>query len=340
MKRISSADEAILSTGSDFLLDEAGIASAYRTHCNVYEALREEIVFILDDKIKENGVKIHMIESRVKELSSLLGKCTRKATNDPFSDFVDIAAARVVCLFRSDIEKLKQIISGSFDVLHIDDKIEKGNDPLSYLSVHIICQMKPGFSGPRYEKILNKKFEIQLRTLCMHCWAAVSHYVDYKGDWDVPANLKMALSALSGLFYVADSEFEQFNAAMIASKKSAEAVHRAESEDINLDTVNALLRRTFPNRKAAQTNKISELVQEIKAAGYLSLDKLESDLKTGIKHVTEYEKKQKSGRLFFVDIGAARHALEAVSENFAEIRRQENERVRSSMSGRKRPPSP
>jgi hypothetical protein len=41
----------------------------------------------------------------------------------------------------------------------------------------------------------------------MHCWAAVSHYLDYKGDWDVPVDLKRALSALSGLFYVADNEF-------------------------------------------------------------------------------------------------------------------------------------
>lgn len=36
-------------------------------------------------------------------------------------------------------------------------------------------------------------FEIQVRTLCMHAWAVVSHYLDYKGDWDVPADLKLSL---------------------------------------------------------------------------------------------------------------------------------------------------
>lgn len=217
MNKITLPDEAQVSTGSNFVLDEAGITNAYLAQRSVYEALREEIVFVLQDRIALNAIKIHAIESRVKELPSLLDKCARKATNDPFLNFSDIAAARVICLFRSDIENLKKLVTEDFEVISIDDKIEEGNDPLSYLSVHILCKMKSGFSGPRYEKIMGRIFEIQLRTLCMHCWAAVSHYVDYKGDWDVPASLKMALSALSGLFYVADSEFEQFNAAMMAS---------------------------------------------------------------------------------------------------------------------------
>jgi putative GTP pyrophosphokinase len=175
----------------------------------------------------------------------------------------------------------------------------------------------------------------------MHCWAAVSHYVDYKGDWDVPANLKMALSALSGLFYVADSEFEQFNAAMIASKKSAEQVSLAKGEmqDVNLDTVAALLRKTYPNRSRASPNGISKLVHEIKSAGYRSLDELQRDLESGAKSVTDYEKEHEGGRVYFIDIGAARHALAGVSERFAEVRRKEDERElrkKSKGSGKRR----
>ena len=339
MSSRSIPDEAQVSTGSHFVLDETGVADVYQIQHSVYEALREEIVFILEDRIAINAIKIHAIESRVKELPSLLEKCVRKATNDPFSEFVDIAAARVICLFRSDIERLKKVVGDNFDVISIDDKVEQGSDPLGYLSIHMICKMKAGFSGPRYEKILGRSFEIQLRTLCMHCWAAVSHYVDYKGDWDVPANLKMALSALSGLFYVADSEFEQFNAAMAASKKSAEEAAPIESEaqDINLDTVTALLRRVYPDRTPGLGGKISELVHEIKTAGYRSLDELESALKTGDKYVKDYERKYKSGNLFFVDMGAARHALEAVSSSFAKVRKQENKKKRDAQKEQEDP---
>lgn len=217
----NSSSRATASLGQSFELDKTNISNEYEQQHPIYEALRQEIVFILEDRITSQAIKIHTIEARVKSLEFLLDKCIRKSSNSPFDEFVDIAAARVVCLFRSDIERLKVLVGDNFEVIAIDDKMEKG-DPLGYLSVHMICKIKSGYSGPRYEKILNKPFEIQLRTLCMHCWAAVSHYVDYKGDWDVPGGLKMGLNALGGLFYVADNEFEQFYAAQNASRVRSE----------------------------------------------------------------------------------------------------------------------
>jgi hypothetical protein len=73
---------------------------------------------------------------------------------------------------------------------------------------------------------------------------------------------------------------------------------------------------------------MSDLVQEIKAAGYQSLDQLESDLKAGAKHVIDFEEEQKGGELFFADIGAARRALSGVSDSFVEVRLRANEKSR------------
>lgn len=256
----------------------------------------------------------------------MLGKCSRKSTNDPFGEFVNIAAARVICLFRSDLDQLKKIISNNFEIVSVDDKSENSDGSIGYLSIHMVCKIKPGFSGPRYDKIIGRSFEIQLRTLCMHCWAAVSHYVDYKGEWDVPANLKLALSALSGLFYVADNQFEQFNASMVASRQSAEKSPEDSNQerDINLDTVAALLRKTFQERRVGAPETMSKLVQELKAAGYQSLDQVESDLHTGLQAVLDYEDDNKGGSVFFVDLGAARMALCDASKSFAKIFRRDN----------------
>jgi putative GTP pyrophosphokinase len=309
-------DGAGSASGLPFELDRDAISAAYRSRHNVYKTLEEEVVFILKDRIDAENIKIHGIESRVKELDSLLVKCTRKNCNTPFDEFGDITGARVICLFRSDLERLKSLVGNNFDVISVDDKINEGDDPLGYLSIHMICRMKTGYSGPRYDKILAKHFEIQLRTLCMHCWAAVSHYVDYKGDWDVPANLKMALNALSGLFYVADSEFEQFNFARIKSKISAEqpSAERPSSE-INLDTVGALLDSLFPSRKDATPQAVSELVKNIKEARYESLDELREDILKGQEFVNEYESEREGG-ISFNKVGAARVGLRAVSSTF------------------------
>ena len=171
-------------------------------------------------------------------------------------------------------------ISDNFEIVRIDDKIQEGLDPLGYLSVHAICKIKSGYSGPWYEKILNKPFEIQLRTLCMHCWAAVSH------------------SALAGLFYVADSQFEQFNIARDASMEAAKTEISSEKTpiEINFDTVLALLKKIFPNRKTGDEKSISDFVQELKTAGYSSLPDVQNDIQRGYGTAEEYEKENEGGQ--------------------------------------------
>jgi putative GTP pyrophosphokinase len=334
----SSSNTSGESRGPNFELDQATISAEYERQRPIYEALKQEIVFILEDRIAAEKIKIHTIEARVKELPSLLVKCARKNCNDPFREFVDIAASRVVCLFRSDIERLKRLVTDNFEIIAIDDKLQKGNDPLGYLSVHMICKIKPGYSGPRYEKILGKVFEIQLRTLCMHCWAAVSHYVDYKGDWDVPANLKMSLSALGGLFFVADSEFEQFNSARMSSKQEAENKSQDLNEEIeiNLDTTTAYLARKFPKRETSPAGSISEFVQELKEAGYNNLKEVDRDIDRAIDAFNEFEsEKHRPG--YFATVGAARGCLDLASPAFRKIRGHHAERSAKYIKKVKRP---
>jgi putative GTP pyrophosphokinase len=181
------------------------------------------------------------------------------------------------------------------EVIEVDDKLAESNNPLAYMSVHYKCKMPSTYQGQRYEKTANVTFEIQVRTLCMHCWAAVSHHLDYKGDWDVPAELKRAL-ALGGLFYVADDEFEHFNAARLASKKSTEAASKPLEQDINLDTISAYLRKKFPDRAAMVSELISDLVREIREAGYQSLGQVDYDVERALGACNPYEQKVVSGR--------------------------------------------
>jgi putative GTP pyrophosphokinase len=105
-----------------FDLDRESIVGKYAAEYHVYEALKQEAVFILQDRIASHSIKIHAIESRVKELESLLEKCARKSCNEPFEEFADIAAVRVICLFRSDLDRLKKLVKENFEVIEIDDK--------------------------------------------------------------------------------------------------------------------------------------------------------------------------------------------------------------------------
>jgi putative GTP pyrophosphokinase len=159
----------------------------------------------------------------------------------------------------------------------------------------------------------------------MHAWAAVSHYLDYKGEWDVPEELKRALNALGGLFYVADNEFEQFYKARLISKLEAER-HQARKEDqeINLDTMVSFLNKAFPDRKHANVSAISELVQEIKRAGYTSMKQVNDDTARGRLAFEAYEEKHPpSPGPRYSDVGVVRVTLRIVSENMRELAQKE-----------------
>jgi GTP pyrophosphokinase len=274
------------------------IGQAYHMKLGGYKALLEEVVFILQDKIAVADIKIHGIENRLKNLASIEGKCRNKNITD-IDEVVDVVGARVICLFRSDMSKVSGLIHANFDVQSVDDKISR-DGPLGYMSVHYVCKMPERYTGPRYENTRNLQFEVQVRTLCMHAWAAVSHYLDYKGEWDVPEELKRALSALGGLFYVADSEFEQFYAARLASKLQAENKPLQEQDqEINLDTIASFLVQMFPDRSHSDVSAMSELVQEIKQAGYTSIKEVRDDIVRGQAAFDAYEEKTLLNRAHF-----------------------------------------
>jgi len=309
-------------TGKSTSLDVEASYAEYVFRKHLFNALNDEITFSLRDAIEERGIKIHDIESRVKEFSSIVQKCHEKEIDNPLSELHDISGARVICLFRSDIDRIGNIITEVFDIIDVDDKITKSQDSFGYMSVHYICKLKDDFSGPRYKRVKGIKFEIQVRTLSMHAWSVMSHYLDYKGDWDVPAHLKKALNALSGLFYVADSEFEQFVKESTASKRSAQENENIneQNEEINLDTLTAYLRSKFNDRKPSEPKHVSELVEELKSSGFNKISDFSMLIDTADQAVIEYEKRYQ-GTKFLNEVGAARVALSISSEQYLEARK-------------------
>ena len=304
--------------------NESEVRATYRGLEHALQDLCAEAKYILQKRIGETGIKIHGIEARVKEVDSLLAKARTIECHDPCSDINDAAGLRVISLFRDDLEKIGRLIEVNFDVVACDDKIERG-DALGYQSVHYICRLPKSLRGARYEHLLEKPFEIQVRTICMHCWATVSHYIDYKADWDVPKDLKKALSALSGLFYVADTEFQQFNAARLESKRNAETPTTSRKPiEINLDTVSALFRAKMPSREEPADDEYagshwSAFVHEIKAAGYSDLAEVGKDFDLGLSSFNDLEREENNIG-WYNRVGVGRGALSFASPEFRKVK--------------------
>ena len=117
------------------------IRKHFENKLSVYEALREEAVFIANSIVKDQSIKIHQIESRVKDFKSLTRKM-ETGSYDSIDEINDIVGIRIVCLFKSDLEKIRGLFDSCFDIIEIDDKIESSQDSFGYMSIHFICKMK------------------------------------------------------------------------------------------------------------------------------------------------------------------------------------------------------
>lgn|GEM_PF-582556 len=282
-----------------------------------------EAKFILDTAISQASIKIHSTTDRIKTAQSIQDKAFRKNIVDPLSHLDDLVGLRVVCLFRSDITPLGELIRKQFEVVSEDNKLDGVPiEAFGYQSVHFICKLQSSTAGPRYDGLHGLRFEIQVRTLAMDAWASLSHYLDYKSVSDVPMELRKDFFALSGLFYVADTHFEMFYAARQGSKleaqKSVTAVAYQELE-LNLDTLNAYLEKRYPDRGRGTLTDISELIDQLYSAGYTTLDKLQSALDASKDAFAKYEPNNRPTGGRFFDVGVVRMSLSILDPSYAEL---------------------
>lgn len=317
-KQVKMEPEARSSGGGASAISDEQIIFAYNDRVVNLRSLSGEIQFILSQVIKEAGIRIHDVSTRVKELASTIKKIRDKEYDD-LDRVGDLVGGRVVCLFRSDLENLKELIGKSFEVDEFDDKSYADPDSFGYMSLHFQCRLRQDYSGPRYDAIKSTSFELQLRTICMHAWSAVQHALDYKGEWDVPENLKKDINALSALFYVADTEFATVYAARAATmEKEAEdtATKGSDTQLLNLDTLRAYARSRFPDRHCPGPTSFSDLVQELSEAGYKTIGQVDNDVTRAIIALAADEENRDKP---YNSVGAIRVSIGIASPKFRSI---------------------
>ncbi len=315
-------------------MDLDAIKSEYSSRKPKYEKLKNEVIYSLKEELKKAKIPYHLIDGRIKELDSVIAKTQRQYGEqelDDINNIVDICGVRIICLFLSDMKKIGDIIEGNFDIEDKDDKIlSRPEVEFGYMSVHYIGKLPSALSGHRYNDIKDLGFEIQVRTIAMHSWATISHYLDYKSPHSIPSELRKDFNALSALFYLADSHFELFfqkgqESKQIVEQKAEEAVGIA-GEEINLDTLSTYLKSTFPDREHSFTGSVSSLVEEVIAADIHTIGGLDEQIQRGQDAFLRYEEKYPPGDIKrrpkgrFSDVGIVRSSLSIANKKYRNIR--------------------
>lgn len=326
---------------------------------HLYEELGEVAKHDLTQVLHDRGLTTQLhhggVSFRVKDVESFREKISRKKYEDPLEQTPDLLGVRIVCLYPSVFTEIDKVIRDTFTVVHYEDKgRESAPDLWRYSSIHYDCQLPEDCSGPRYDRLKNLIFEIQVRTILQDAWATIEHRLGYKNEKEIPDELKREFSALAGLLHVADQRF-QFIADRMQerSKELAEklsplyllAIEGASSGNarddqafgleakmkelesrpdaiIDRGSLKALLRGMYTDRSRARNYDYSVFIQDLAAADIVNLGTLGRLLIKGDSAAREKGNRHDT----LSDLDFARAAVAAANPAIVITRRQRRQR--------------
>lgn len=284
--------------------------------------LEAEAKYILQPELEASHIKLSGVESTIRDKEALLQECADRNVSDIENEVHDLVSVCIITLFKSDVPRIERIVMDAFEAEKIEQDRMSAPEALGYVSARYKCRMKKIYRGPRYDVISGRVFEVQIRTLCMHAWASVAQHLDYRTENDIPPELKKEMNALSGLFFVADGQFESVYRQRIATREMAmqrAGTPEAKARALSFDTVAAELARLYPDRDQCSPRALSLFLSEISAAGMATVEELLAVLEPIRPIALEFEERNPppSARGQFTDVGLARISLEIASEEFS-----------------------
>lgn len=237
--------------------------SHYETVIHRYEFIARQVRGIVEQNVNHSIVE--KFEDRAKAIDSfarksqLTNKDKSPKYTDPLNQITDLAAVRVIVFLRSDVEDVCEAIKNILTPYENEDVGERvfSQGRFGYQSIHFLVELDKAVYLPKEKKIKKAICEIQVRTLLQHAWAEMEHDIQYKADFDIPADLKKRFSALAGALEICDREFERIQ------NDSEELKRKVASQLVSSLTDEHLRDKLAPDHSKEQTFKsVRELIFE------------------------------------------------------------------------------
>lgn len=220
------------------------ILTEYDDNKKTYSEYSKSLHSLITNLLNCNNVKVHTINSRVKERKSLENKIEEKGTYTCLDDITDVIGIRIITHFADDVDSIAKIIKNEF-VIDIENSIDKREthepDRFGYLSLHYIISLKKERSVlPEYKRFEKTKAELQIRSILQHTWAEIEHDIGYKSGIGVPREIKRQLSRLAGLLEIGDAEFINIRDSLKKYTIKVKKDIKRKSSHIPIDAVSLL----------------------------------------------------------------------------------------------------
>ena len=227
----------------------------YRERRPHYQSLCEKVAGIVEEVLKAEGVELHSVTSRVKQLDSFEKKAARYG--EPTVEIHDLAGVRVIAYVESEARRVADIVRGLLEVdeAHSEDKsLELGVDKVGYRAVHYVGTLPASRCKlPEFKRFEGMKFEVQVRTILQHAWAEIEHDRNYKFTGVLPGEIERRFKLLAGALEMADREFDRIAAEI--GQYRGEVVERTSAGELNIPVNTISLRQYLVGRFPATAEK-------------------------------------------------------------------------------------
>ena len=213
----------------------------YREQLPLYSLLRQVVSDVMPKKIKEAGVEVASMETRIKTEESLAGKLERKGSKyQSIRDITDIFGIRIIAYYNEDVDRIASLAENLLEIdweNSIDKRKMHQFDSFGYNSLHYICRLpKTIFYDEQYPELNEIPFELQMRTALQHVWSAIQHDIGYKSEIETPLEYHRALSRLAGILELADNEFSRIRTDISDYRRQIQSlVQDGKLEEVLLD---------------------------------------------------------------------------------------------------------
>ncbi len=290
------------------------ILREYKEKYHLYEKLNRIVLAELNRVVESFKTIVESVESRIKAEDSLAGKLELKGYKyQSLFDITDIYGARIVTFYMDEVDKYAAKIESTFDIdweNSIDKRKMHQIDQFGYMSLHYICKIPTDlYYDPDYPEINDIKFEIQIRSILQHTWAAIQHDIGYKTDVEIPKEYLRSMNRLAGLLELADVSFYQLRNQIDEYRRSIKrVVKNGKIDDIELngDSFNAYIKTgcfdTLNEKIATIGNmeienvSLMNFLSVFKALGFKTLKQLDDFYKEYFDLAYEFSVRQFDGK--------------------------------------------
>ena len=213
----------------------------YRADKPLFEKLQHVVMDKLGELVRQSGIEVNTMESRIKAEESLAGKLQRKGYKyNTLSDITDIFGARIITFYNEDVDRIASMAETLFEIdwpNSVDKRKMHDFNSFGYNSLHYICRLpKELYFDPDCPELNNFSFELQMRTALQHVWSAIQHDIGYKSDIETPREYHRDLSRLAGMLELADNEFSRIRTDIINYRRRMQSlVQQGQLSEVPLD---------------------------------------------------------------------------------------------------------